>query len=50
MILSCTCKHAYQDHLYGTFQRVYTTGLKQHRCTVCGNAVNRDVSGEAKKK
>jgi hypothetical protein len=44
MILSCKCKHEYQDKKYGIGRRVYNTippkkgiSVETYRCTVCGN-------------
>lgn len=41
MILKCTCKHDYQDKLYGYGRRVHNIRHKGkiigYRCTVCGN-------------
>jgi len=41
MILTCTCKHAYQDTRYGANQRVHnwapkSTATGGWRCVVCG--------------
>jgi hypothetical protein len=38
MIKSCTCKHEFQDSLYGKGMRQHTLSLKEKtpRCTVCG--------------
>jgi hypothetical protein len=41
MILRCTCKHEYQDKLYGKGMRVHNyapkgyQGKAGYRCTVC---------------
>jgi len=39
-IAPCTCKHEYQDKLYGKGMRVWTRGgtvpQPQNTCTVCG--------------
>ena len=43
MILTCTCKHKFQDTQYGPNQRVHNHAPKGNagnpgwRCTVCGN-------------
>jgi len=42
MILSCTCKHEYQDQKYGKGMRVHNmvpdpNGSSTWRCTVCLN-------------
>lgn len=38
MIMLCTCKHEYQDKLYGKGKRVFNLCKKgiSGRCTVCG--------------
>lgn len=46
MILLCSCKHEYQDKLYGANHRVHNQCAKGHRCTVCGNV---NGSGSQKK-
>lgn len=37
-ILSCSCKHEYQDQRYGKGKRVHTATKDDevYRCTVCG--------------
>jgi hypothetical protein len=37
VILTCTCKHAFQDALYGPGKRVHNFSKKKdvQRCTVC---------------
>ena len=37
-IVACSCKHEYQDKVYGTGKRVANAAPKQDgdRCTVCG--------------
>lgn len=42
MISSCKCKHEAQDKLHGKGNRVFTTGQKEHRCTVCGNSKKKE--------
>lgn len=43
MILTCTCKHEFQDSEYGPSQRVHNYAPKAYRgnagwrCTVCGD-------------
>jgi hypothetical protein len=38
-ILSCNCKHEYQDKKYGQGKRVHNEmkDKKGYRCTVCGD-------------
>lgn len=36
-ILQCSCKHAYQDSVYGKGMRVANDAVKAWVCTVCGN-------------
>jgi hypothetical protein len=39
MILTCRCKHEFQDKLYGKHRRVHNPMAKTpgaYRCTVCG--------------
>lgn len=43
-IISCQCKHEYQDKLYGNNKRVYNKTVKGttpdtqgYRCTVCSS-------------
>lgn len=37
MVQKCTCKHAFQDAIYGPQMRVHTQGKDgAPRCTVCG--------------
>lgn len=49
-ILSCTCKHAYQDQTYGENKRVFCQTMandkKTYRCTVCSK---EKTVGEEKK-
>lgn len=52
MILTCRCKHEFQDKRYGKHKRVHTPLAKTHgayRCTVCG-ATTAGGRGEAKSK
>lgn len=35
-ILTCSCKHPYQDAKYGENRRVMNAINKGYRCTVCG--------------
>lgn len=35
-VKKCTCKHAFQDRVYGKGKRVHTVGEKNTTCTVCG--------------
>ena len=49
MILKCTCKHAYQDSVYGDNMRVHNPCNKGNRCTVCGNVSEKKDSAEDKK-
>lgn len=49
MILKCTCKHAYQDSVYGDNMRVHNPCNKGNRCTVCGNVSAKKDSAEDKK-
>lgn len=44
-IFSCTCKHEYQDSVYGKNNRVFNPkgkgeDLSGYRCTVCGKEIN----------
>ncbi|MCB1711963.1 MAG: hypothetical protein KDH96_05670 [Candidatus Riesia sp.] len=44
-IMDCTCKHVYQDEVYGKNKRVYNVGFnkKTSVCTVCSKEhVSRD--------
>lgn len=52
MILSCTCKHAYQDANHGTGNRVMNPNKEgdQFICTVCGNKRSKGNSAPEKKK
>ena len=36
-VMNCSCKHEFQDKKYGKGKRVFNTGEKHDRCTVCGN-------------
>lgn len=36
VIKPCTCKHVFQDRVYGKGKRVHTVGNKDIKCTVCG--------------
>jgi len=37
MILTCACKHPFQDRRYGKGRRVHNEGTKHGpKCTVCG--------------
>ena len=39
MILTCRCRHEFQDKLYGKYKRVHNSMAKTpgaYRCTVCG--------------
>lgn len=40
-IISCTCKHEYQDKVYGTNKRLANMkfNLDKATCTVCGKEV-----------
>lgn len=47
--LNCTCKHEFQDEMYGKGKRLFNQmgdSGKKWRCTVCG----KEVSFEEKKK
>jgi len=48
-IMSCTCKHDFQDKEYGKQQRVHNYAEKKlaFRCTVCKN--EKLIRGEVKK-
>jgi len=35
-VISCTCKHAFQDKEYGKGNRLMNVCAKGFRCTVCG--------------
>jgi hypothetical protein len=35
-VLSCNCRHEYQDKKYGENRRVMNKINKGYRCTVCG--------------
>lgn len=48
-IRQCTCKHPYQDQLYGALQRVHTPGTKAWTCTVCGATTPRSGETSSKK-
>ena len=34
-IFNCSCRHEYQDKLYGVGRRVFNLGKANYRCTVC---------------
>jgi hypothetical protein len=34
-IFYCSCKHEYQDKLYGVGRRVFNMGKANYKCTVC---------------
>lgn len=37
-VLDCSCKHDYQDTIYGAGKRLHNISAKgEKRCTVCGN-------------
>ena len=42
-VLSCSCKHEFQDRVYGNQNRVHTggkpdsSGIQTFKCTVCSN-------------
>jgi hypothetical protein len=36
MIQPCTCKHVYQDEMYGPGRRVHNETAGGYVCTVCG--------------
>lgn len=49
VILTCKCKNAFQDKLYGSGKRVHNSGPKAgpnktegYRCTVCGSSKGKD--------
>ena len=49
MILPCSCRHAYQDEIYGRGMRWHNPakgkdGGKIYRCTVCGSV--KSAAGE----
>ena len=55
MIMTCTCKNAFQDAEYGKNQRVHNNmikdgHLKGFRCTVCSHVVvsNTDTGKKGK--
>lgn len=37
-VISCTCKHEYQDKKYGAGNRVMNPYKGGYRCTVCGRS------------
>jgi hypothetical protein len=47
VIAPCSCQHEYQDKRYGKGIRVHNrkgggaTGVKGHRCTVCGKSSDK---------
>lgn len=51
MILTCMCKHEYQDEKYGVGKRVHNRCRKGGkfvgwRCTVCGDVKERRQGGD----
>lgn len=43
-ILKCTCKHPFQDSLYGTGNRAMNeTKSGQYRCTVCSSLIGSQI-------
>ena len=42
----CKCVHAFQDATYGKGVRVYNVGLKDAKCTVCGNKIKVNKEGK----
>ena len=50
-VISCSCKHEFQDQQYGKGMRLFNEMGKDqnssYRCTVCGKEVR---SGDSKKK
>ncbi|MBK7380828.1 MAG: hypothetical protein IPJ03_17860 [Ignavibacteriales bacterium] len=50
-ILTCTCKHEFQDKQYGKQKRVHTYGVKNDvwRCTVCLNEKKAGAKWKEKK-
>lgn len=38
-IMRCTCKHEFQDEVYGKGMRLFNEGIKHYTCTVCGRKV-----------
>lgn len=47
IIAKCKCEHEYQDKVHGKGMRVYNTGVKAAKCTVCGNKI-ANVNKEGK--
>lgn len=39
VVRKCKCQHEWQDQKYGLGMRVFNPGLKDLKCTVCGNKV-----------
>ena len=54
MILKCSCKHEFQDAIYGKELRVHNRAPKSKygdwRCTVCGNHRNAPSGSDNKTK
>ncbi len=46
-LMPCTCKHEYQDFMYGNYMRVHNETLKKPTgaggwaCTVCGKVKSK---------
>lgn len=47
MIAPCSCKHDYQDKLYGNGRRVFNMGKTVYKCTVC--KASKPLLGNEKK-
>jgi len=46
LLIKCSCKHEYQDKLYGNYIRVGNQSGKDPtkiKCTVCGNITSRGI-------
>ena len=46
MILTCKCKHEFQDERYGADKRAHNQCAKGWRCTVCGGVKEKGQKGE----
>ena len=42
----CKCVHEYQDKVYGKGVRLFNVGIKDAKCTVCGNKINVTKEGK----
>lgn len=47
-IINCTCKHEYQDKLYGTNKRLANIKFNSDKatCTVCGKEITTRITSK----